>query len=273
MLRFIYLSLLSATLILTAGCGNDVTELPTLEEFFQNNGLNPQQSTSGLYYTIFDEGIGDKVDRSKFIVLDFSQFDLLNQRLGGTMDTNFPAALELSTVTIPGLIEGLSLLGKGGRANIYVPVQLAGNNTLPLIYAVEVVDIYSSLNEYNDTEIEKYLEASELTATRTDEGMYIIVEEPGDEEKPVLNSTVTVDYHGYFLNGDVFDSSVDRGEPSTFGLNNVIQGWQLGIPLFGKGGKGTIIIPSNLAYGTQGNTAIPPNYPIAFDIELIDFTE
>ena len=273
MLRFLYLSLLSATLILTIGCGESATDLPTLEEFFAENGLNPRQSSSGLYYTIFDEGTGEKADRSKFIVLDFSQFDLLNQRLGGTMDTNFPAALELSTINIPGLIEGLALLGKGGRANIYVPVQLAGNNTLPLIYAVEVVDIYNNLTEYNDSEIEKYLDANELTATRTDEGMYVIIEESGEETKPTLSSTVTVDYHGYFLNDEVFDSSVDRGEPATFGLSNVIQGWQLGIPLFGKGGKGTILIPSNLAYGTQGNTSIPPNYPIAFNVELVNFTE
>ncbi len=273
MQRFLYISLLTFSLLITAACGDSGTDVPTLEEFFEDQGLTPQQSSSGLYYTIFDEGAGDKADRSKFILLDFSQFDLLNQRLGGTMNTNFPAALELGTVNIPGLIEGLALLGKGGRANIYVPVQLAGNNTLPLIYAVEVVEVYDSLAEYNDSEIEKYLETNELTATRTDEGIYVIIKEPGEEEKPTLSSQVTVDYHGYFLNGDVFDSSVDRGEPATFGLSGVIQGWQLGIPLFGKGGKGTIFIPSNLAYGTQGNTSIPPNYPIAFNVELVEFSE
>ncbi len=270
MLRLIYVTLISIFLLASSGCGDDFTEVPTLEEYFLENNLNPQQSASGLYYTIFDEGEGEKADFSKFVVIDFSQFDLNNDRLGGTMNTAFPAALQMSTINIQGLVEGLGLLGVGGRANLYVPVSLAGANSLPLIYAIEVVDIYDSLSDYNDSEIEKHLEANELTATRMDNGMYVIIEEPGDEAKPDISSTVTVDYHGYFLNGDVFDSSVDRGAPATFGLNAVIQGWQLGIPLFGEGGKGKIFIPSNLAYGTAGNTAIPPNYPIAFDVELVD---
>ena len=265
--------MISSLLIAVSGCGDDFTEGRTLEEFFIVNNINPQQTASGLYFNIFDEGTGEKVDFSKFVVLDFTQFDLNNEVLGGTMNTDFPAALQLSTVNIPGLIEGLTLLGKGGRANLFVPVELAGPNTLPLIYAVEVIEIYDDLTDYNDGEIEKYLEANELTATRMDDGMYVIIEEPGSEERPDLSSTVTVDYHGYFLNGDVFDSSVDRGQPETFGLSAVIQGWQVGIPLFGVGGKGTILIPSGLAYGTAGNTAIPPNYPIAFDVELVEIVQ
>ncbi len=268
--RLIYASLIAFLMLQATSCGNNSFDIPTLEEFFTKNNIEPQETSSGLFFEIFDEGAGEAVDFSKFIVFNFTQFDLTNSVLSSTANSDFPAALQLSLVSIPGLVEGLSLLRRGGRANIYIPIALAGNNTLPLIYNVEIVEVYDSLEDYNDGEIEKYLNANQLTATRTADGMYVIIEEPGGEEKPDLNSTVTVDYHGYFLNGDVFDSSVDRGEPATFALTNVIQGWQLGIPLFGEGGKGTVFVPSILAYGTRGNNTIPPNYPIAFDVELVE---
>ena len=117
--------------------------------------------------------------------------------------------------------------------------------------------------------IEQYLSDNNLTAEVTPEGIYYIIEEPGTGGNPDVFSTVIVNYKGYFLDGEVFDQT--PGSPITFALTSVIAGWTLGIPLFQKGGKGTLLIPSYLGYGTIGQGPIGPNTPLIFDVELINF--
>jgi FKBP-type peptidyl-prolyl cis-trans isomerase FkpA len=115
--------------------------------------------------------------------------------------------------------------------------------------------------------IEDYLKLNNITtAQKTPQGIYYTVVKEGGVDKPKLTSTVTVAYKGYFLDNVTFDSSDKFATP----LYNVIQGWQIGIPKFGKGGKGTLYIPSQYGYGTgevQGRKSVV----LAFDIELIDF--
>ncbi len=120
-------------------------------------------------------------------------------------------------------------------------------------------------------EIENYLSENNIVAQRTDSDLFYVVDEEGNGEFPELSDLVTVDYEGYFTNGIIFDSSIIRGEAATFGLSQVIRGWQEGIPLFSKGGKGRLFIPSHLAYGERGTSGIDPNTVIIFDVHLIDF--
>ncbi|HMT35931.1 MAG TPA: FKBP-type peptidyl-prolyl cis-trans isomerase, partial [Chitinophagaceae bacterium] len=82
---------------------------------------------------------------------------------------------------------------------------------------------------------------------------------------------VKVHYKGYKLNGEKFDSSYDRNEPIDFPLSGVIKGWTEGIPMLEEGGKGTLLIPSHLAYGQNGppGSKIGPNEVLLFDVELI----
>lgn len=119
-------------------------------------------------------------------------------------------------------------------------------------------------------EIEKYLDDNNLTAQVTANGLYYIIEEPGTGGSPNQNSTVTVRYKGYLLDGTVFDETTGTNT-ATFGLAGLIPGWQEGIPLLQKGGKGKFFVPSKSAYGRGGSGSIPPNTPIAFDIELVNF--
>jgi FKBP-type peptidyl-prolyl cis-trans isomerase FkpA len=121
----------------------------------------------------------------------------------------------------------------------------------------------------DDESIKDYLESKNLTAQKTESGLYYIITVPGSSEKPDLNSLVTVHYKGYFLDDSVFESSYS-GTPPTFPLANVIAGWREGIQLYGKGGKGTLLIPSNLAYGSTPRTGIPANSVLIFDINLIN---
>lgn len=103
---------------------------------------------------------------------------------------------------------------------------------------------------------------------KTESGLMYEVIEAGDNAlMPLAIDTVIVNYKGTLTDGSTFDSSYDRNEPATFPLNGVIKGWTEGIQLLGKGGKIKLYIPSDLAYGSQGQFA---NQMLIFDVELLD---
>jgi len=102
------------------------------------------------------------------------------------------------------------------------------------------------------------------------DGLYYEVLKEGSGAKPAATDEVTVHYKGALANGKVFDSSYDRGEPIDLGLDRVIRGWQLGIPLMSVGAKYRLYIPSELGYGERGAGGdIPPYSALVFEIELL----
>lgn len=105
----------------------------------------------------------------------------------------------------------------------------------------------------------------------TESGLQYQVLTAGNGAKPALTDQVKVHYEGKLLNGEVFDSSYQRGEPVTFGLSQVIAGWQEGLQLMSVGSKWKIFIPSDLAYGPGGTGGpIGPNETLVFEVELLD---
>ena len=96
----------------------------------------------------------------------------------------------------------------------------------------------------------------------------VITEGAGDA--PKATDTVKVHYEGRLISGDVFDSSIARGEPVSFPLNGVIPGWSEGVQLMKVGSKFEFTIPSALAYGPSGTGPIPPNSVLVFDVELLE---
>lgn len=101
-------------------------------------------------------------------------------------------------------------------------------------------------------------------------GMQFEILQEGTGAKPAgSDASVTVHYTGTLLDGSVFDSSVERGQPATFGLNQVISGWTEGVQLMNEGSKYRFWIPSDMAYGDQGRPGIPPGATLIFDVELI----
>lgn len=104
----------------------------------------------------------------------------------------------------------------------------------------------------------------------TDSGLQYQIMEAGDGASPDAESRVRVHYEGRLIDGTVFDSSYQRGEPAEFGLNQVIPGWTEGLQLMSEGGKARFFIPSDLAYGPGGTRGIPPNSVLVFDVELLD---
>ena len=141
-------------------------------------------------------------------------------------------------------------------------------------------DYFVKKAEADKIEAEKQKAAKEIAlkefenATTTESGLKYIVLQQGTGNKPVATSNVKVHYTGMLLEGKVFDSSVQRGEPIDFGLNQKIKGWTEGVQLMQEGSKYKFYIPSQLAYGERGaGGVIPPNTDLIFEVELIKINQ
>jgi FKBP-type peptidyl-prolyl cis-trans isomerase len=108
--------------------------------------------------------------------------------------------------------------------------------------------------------------------TTTTSGLQFEVVEEGNGQKPAATNTVKVHYHGTLIDGTVFDSSISRGEPATFGVHQVIPGWTEALQLMSVGSKYRLYIPQELAYGAHPHPggAIKPFMALIFDVELLD---
>ena len=107
--------------------------------------------------------------------------------------------------------------------------------------------------------------------TTLENGLQYEVITSGDGAQPTLNDTVIAHYHGMLIDGTVFDSSVDRGEPATFPLGRVIEGWQEALTRMHVGDKWKVVIPPELGYGENGvGDAIGPNATLVFEVELLE---
>ena len=145
-------------------------------------------------------------------------------------------------------------------------------------------DSLSAFQEFNsNAEIRKKeaIESSEKAIAsitngmkKTKNGLYYSILKSGRGKSPLKGDKVSVHYKGILIDGTVFDSSYQRNEPITFslGIGQVIAGWDEGIMLLKKGSKAKFVIPSNLAYGSQGaGGIIPPDATLIFEVELIEF--
>lgn len=130
--------------------------------------------------------------------------------------------------------------------------------------------------EKNQEEAKKFFEENaKVEGVVTDEsGLQYKIVKAGEGENPKVEDWVTVDYEGTLLNGKVFDSSFERGEPAKFKLNQVIKGWQLGLQKMKPGAEYMLYIPADLAYGEIGaGDKIGPNSALIFKVNLISIGE
>ena len=243
-------------------------------KYIETHNLNAQKSPSGLYYTIEKQGEGIEVDRTQEVIVSYNAIYANGKPFAES--SKYGQIFDLKNI-ISGLSEGISLFNEGGEGKLLIPSRLAYGNqdfgSIPagsvIIFDIKVISTEEGINEINDSQITQYLKDNNLTdvAIKSTSGLYSIFDKKEDGKIPNINSTVKVKYKGYFLNGDVFDKTED--EPVEFNLQNVIPGFQEGLLLFKEGNTGTIILPSNLAYGFYGSSNIPPGVVIIFDVELI----
>ncbi len=116
--------------------------------------------------------------------------------------------------------------------------------------------------------------ARESSAKKTESGAIVSTIKEGKGESPKSTDTVKVHYHGTLIDGTVFDSSVKRGEPATFPLNQVIKCWTEGVQLIKVGGKSKLVCPSSIAYGDRGSPPlIKPGATLIFEVELLEIVK
>ncbi|MEP1489298.1 MAG: FKBP-type peptidyl-prolyl cis-trans isomerase [Algibacter sp.] len=270
-------TLIAFALILFTACSSDDTQIDytaendeEIQTYITANNLNAQQSSSGLYYVIDEQGTGDNpvaTDRVKVVYKGYYT--------NGTVfdeSTEAGVSFNLQDVII-GWTEGITYFNEGGSGQLLIPSHLAyGSNEyrgIPggsvLIFDIEL--IYVNYETENDEQIQTYLNDNDLVAEKSDTGLYYIINNQGDGEQPTQTDDVTVAYKGYLTNGDIFDESSTNGV--SFNLQEVISGWTEGITYFNEGGSGTLLIPSHLAYGNNEIADIPAGSVLIFDVNLI----
>ena len=179
------------------------------------------------------------------------------------------------TEVIKGWTEGLQLMVKGEKRRMWIPGALAygdkprmgGAPAGDLVFDVELIDVVPAPKP---PEVPADVKAAPMNAKKTPTGLAYRVLTPGTGTKhPSAKDKVTVHYSGWTPDGKMFDSSIVRGKPISFGLDGVIKGWTEGVQLMVEGEKTRFWIPSDLAYGDPPKRPGAPGGPLVFDIELI----
>jgi len=261
-----------------------------LQDYFLKNNLHPAKTASGLYYQIKKEGTGDLPKPGNVL----SMFYLGRFLNGNIFDTNQDSTFHHQDAlkvelgkgrVIKGWDEGLGYLRKGSVATLYIPSGLAygpkdrgpipGNSIL--LFDVTVSDIQTQ-EEIDTKVLQDYFTANKIKPLKTASGLYYSIKKKGKGPLPKEGQNVTVKYTGKTIDGTTFDSNVDTAfhhtDPFSFelGKGRVIRGWDEGIGLLNKGTVATLYIPSQMAYGSQGQgKKIPPNSVLVFDVELVEF--
>ena len=165
-------------------------------------------------------------------------------------------------------IESVTIIRVGQDAEKFVCTKQAFSDL------VEKVEEEANKKEAEEQKkIDREIDNRYPGAIKTPSGLkYVVLKEGSGDKSPKYGQNVTVHYQGTFLNGKIFDSSILRGEPATFKIGQVIEGWNEALQTMKKGEKRTLIIPYQLGYGIHGYPGvIPPKSTLIFDVELLDF--
>jgi len=242
-------------------------------------GAAPADATttpSGLAFKILSPGTGkDHPAPTDRVKVNYTGWTKDGHMFDSSVLRGEPITIPLNAV-IPGWTEGLGLMTVGEKRRLWIPAMLAyGPRPRPgapvgdLVFDVELVDIVPSPKP---PPVPTDVKAPPASAKKTASGLAYRVLAPGTgTTHPTATSNVIVQYSGWTPDGKMFDSSVVRGEPVRFRLDNVIKGWTEGVELMTKGEKARFWIPGALAYGDKPTRPGAPAGMLVFDIELLDF--
>jgi peptidylprolyl isomerase len=241
---------------------------------FDTKGKDTVKTASGLEYIVVSKGRGIKVDSGMNVTVHYTGYFEDGSIFDSSVERDEPISIPIGTgKVIKGWDEGITYLSVGDKARLFIPYGLAygeaARGPIPaksnLIFDVEIIKaekIVSAL-PYDVKGKDTIITASGLK--------YIKVQESTGKQA-VKGNTVKVHYTGYFTNGKMFDSSVERGEAFEFelGAGKVIKGWDEGIALLKVGEKARLIVPYTLGYGVNDFYDIPGKSTLIFDVELLD---
>ncbi|MDQ3045957.1 MAG: FKBP-type peptidyl-prolyl cis-trans isomerase [Bacteroidota bacterium] len=233
------------------------------------------KTASGLEYTIKEKGNGKKPQAGDKVVVHYTGKLTNDTVFDSSVGKGQPFTFKLGAgQVIKGWDEAFQLLQVGDKATIKFGPELGygeqAQGKIPansiLIFDVELLDVIEGVKPWDVKGKDTITTASGLK--------YVIIHTAGkDAEKVNSGSKATVHYSGYFKDGKMFDSSVERGQPFSLkvGVGQVIKGWDEGLQLLRKGEKAKLIIPYALAYGEQGRPPhIPAKSDLIFDVEIVD---
>lgn len=265
-------------------------------QYAKANNLQIQPlGNTGLWYEILFSGFGAYLKDTTSIKIAFEIYDLNNQLINTSADSGKPR-FEKASMLGPSFNNLIPKMRAKTKVALFVPSNNESfRNPEPIRMILTILEVGTpeaiekereemmaemaaqqkeadALLANEPANIQKYIKDNKLNGFKsTKEGVLYKILKPGRGAHPKLENTVKAHYRGTLLDGKQFDSSYDRGEPIEFPLTNVIRGWQIALPLLGKGGKAIFIIPSGLAYGPQSPSPdIPAHSPLVFEIELID---
>ena len=224
------------------------------------------KATSGLASLVLQKGTGNERPKADDIVTVHSTgWTTDGKRFDSSFARNAPSSFPVNRV-IKGWSEGVQLMVPGEKRRLWIPQELAYNGTPGrpagmLVFDIELLSIAPSPSTPPPD-----VAAPPKDAKRTASGIaYKVLREGKGGQRPNENSTVTVHYTGWTTDGKMFDTSVEKGQPISFGLRDVISGWTEGLQLMTVGEKTRFWIPERLAYKGER----PPRGMLVFDVELI----
>lgn len=230
-----------------------------------------QKTDSGLASKVLKAGNGtEKPSAEDTVTVHYTGWTTDGKMFDSSVERGSPTSFPLNGV-IKGWTEGLQLMVEGEKRRFWIPGELAYGNEAQsgrpsgtLVFDVELLSIKSAPKTPED------VAAAPADAEKTDSGLAFKVLTKGTgTAKPGESDMVTVHYSGWTTDGKMFDSSVSRGEPTSFPLNGVIKGWTEGLQLMVEGEKRRFWIPGELAYGNEAQGGRPSGL-LVFDVELLE---
>lgn len=203
--------------------------------------------------------------------MDTTNFDRLSYALGLSMGQNFRAS-GIEKVNVQDFADGVAAVYDGLAPKLsYDEAKKIINEYFTALQQKQQEEA-AAMASVNEKAGKEFLDANGKRAEvhTTPSGLQYEILTEGTGAQPTAGDQVEVHYTGKLIDGTVFDSSVDRGEPATFGVTQVIPGWVEALQLMKAGSKWRLFIPSQLAYGPQGaGGVIGPNQTLIFDVELL----
>ena len=256
---------------------------------------------SGMYYRYYVQNEGETAKLGDVVEIDIASY-LMNEKGDSLLfsTSNMPEAFDLvrQSSFSGDIYEGFTMMHKGDSMSIIISADSVFHTRTQAArvpdfvtpksmvrFEVKMKDIMTE-DEFRARQVAKeeaafaeaqqaldtFIAENDIKATPTESGLVYVCTKKGKGPKPQAGQNVKVHYTGKLLDGTVFDSSVNRGEPISFpiGVGQVIPGWDEGIMMMSKGEKGMLYIPVKLAYGPQGSGPIPPFSNLIFEVELVD---